>query len=115
MTQLEIRQIIHEARELCWHDWDTNRDNLGISLVPRCKKCKADSKWCENPSYTSSWADFGPMLDWAMKEEWWPDFISEYGIKDTDFHIARCFLNDKYLNPLRGSTAIAEFLKERKP
>lgn len=116
MTELEINKIIHEARGLCWHEWEPQESHWNCCGFATCKKCGVNTdreerdyqEQYQNPSHTSSWADYGPMLEWAMKEPWWYDFVEE--IYDTPkvmlFHM---------LNPLRGSTAIAEFLKGRKP
>lgn len=101
-------QIIHEARGLCWHE---SKKNQWYELyknearVP-CEKCGALAFHHNNPSYTSSWADFGPMLEEMMKKEWWDEFAYEkwYGVRVTRGDI---------LHPKAGSTAIAEFLKER--
>lgn len=118
MTELEINQIIHEAMGKCWHDFDPH---ALLSLKNRywCSKC--DSYDYPNPSYTTSWADYGPMLEWTMEQEWWPRLVIEkmrgsvYKVikKLDDEPWLNYYVPQQYLNPLRGSTAIAEFLKER--
>ena len=100
MTELEINQIIHEAMGKCWHEDDT------LTSHYRCKHCGAESMFAfiRNPSYTSSWSDYGPMLEECMKKEWWPDFIN-FGLIYESKEVIPTLLN-----PLKGSIAIAEFV-----
>ena len=109
MTNLEINQLLHEkVMGKCWHEWiysDTGR------LV--CNKCGCTPcGWLENPSYTSSWEAYGRLLEVAMMKEWWKEFA--YDLNTDDFTYADYqFKEDIVLNTLRGSTALAEFVKER--
>ena len=112
MTNFEINQTIHEVMGKCWHDADKRvGDSFIIPLQWFCTKC-GDEVGHEgvymsplHPSYTTSWADYGPMLEWAMKQEWGRKLLEGYALNG-------CV--EILLNPLRGSTAIAEFLKERR-
>ena len=101
MTELEINQLLHErVMGECWHEY----------LHGICIKCgrwsnhggMISANW--NPSYTSSWADYGRLLEVAMTKEWWNDFAY---YSNGDFKISTM------LNPLKGSTAMAEFVKAR--
>lgn len=116
MTELEINQLLHErVMGECWHEY----------LHGICIKCgrwsnhggMISANW--NPSYTSSWADYGRLLEVAMTKEWWIAFTA------SSFH---SYLQDNpgmdgvdiafwfeavLLNPLLGSTAMAEFVKAR--
>jgi len=120
MTDQEKNQIIHEAMGLCWHKWE-NPCKEGYEIISSCLKCGKSSLLHKNPDY-SKWEHYGPMLEWAMEQEWWPRLVVEWmmGSVHTIAHEieGRPWLNyhipQQYLNPLRGSTAIVEFLKERK-
>ena len=128
MTELQINQLIHEkVMGKCWHNADKRvGDSICLILHWFCTKC-GDEVGYEgvympplHPSYTSSWADYGPMLEECMKKEWFDAFLnSGYGVyEEGDNTVGLQTIRDidiYYLNPLRGSTAIAEFLKERKP
>ena len=114
MTNLEINQLLHErVVGECWHDADKRvGDSVHIPLQWFCTKC-GDEVGYEgvympplHPSYTSSWADYGRLLEVAMTKEWWDDVA--YGKA-----LWQGFKVDTILNPLRGSTAMAEFVKER--
>ena len=103
MTELQINQLLHErVMGECWHEY----------LHGICIKCgrwsnhggMISANW--NPSYTSSWADYGRLLEMAITKEWWDDVA--YGKA-----LWQGFKVDTILNPLRGSTAMAEFVKER--
>ena len=112
MTELEINKTIHEARRLCWHEWTASIE-WGS---PICRKCDKTKLFSPNPSYTSSWSDYGQALEWAMKQEWWEDFLYwSYEqinmIWDGDDEYPFVFPTE-YLNPLRGSNALAEFIVE---
>jgi hypothetical protein len=88
VTDQEINKTIHEAMGLPWF---TPADKV-VYGTPDC------------PSYTSNWADYGPLLEWAMKQEWWLDFACSLDImSDEPTEL-------KLLNPLKGSTALAEFI-----
>ena len=92
MTNLEINQLLHErVMELEWYPLPVE---TGLDWHPL---------W---PKYTSSWADYGRLLEVAMTKEWWDDVA--YGKA-----LWQGFKVDTILNPLRGSTAMAEFVKER--
>ena len=112
MNDLEINKLIHEkVMGKCWHMAD--RDAFfgkGWNLCIFCKELIQP-----NPSYTTSWADYGPMLAWAQGELWWDDFITYM----TSFFVQEPTVDDimgsvsMLLNPLRGSIAIAEFVEAR--
>ena len=59
----------------------------------------------DNPSYASRWEFYGPMLEVCMKKEWWPDFIN-FGLIYESKEVIPTLLN-----PLKGSTALAEFVE----
>lgn len=110
MTELGINRIIHEARGLCWHEWE----QIYTCGGSRCKHCQKyypvfpnaeTAQIIQDTDYTK-WEHYGPMLEWAMKKEWGRKLLEGYALNG-------CI--EILLNPRRGSTAIAEFLKERKP
>lgn len=90
-------QIIHEARGLCWHKATFQMTN--------CIKCgeNVDFQKSLNPDY-SKWEYYGPMLEWAMNQEWWERYITILSFK-SDWKML-----DVILNPTRGRDAIAEFV-----
>ena len=113
MTNLEINKLIHEkVMGKCWHDADKRvGDSFIIPLQWFCTKC-GDEVGHEgvymsplHPSYTSSWADYGPMIKECMKKEWWSDFAYEWD----DRWIG--WIREYLFNPLNGTTAIAEFVE----
>ena len=101
MTNAEINKLLHERV-------------MGERWVEEMTLCDCPS--CRNPSYTSSWEDYGRLLEVAMTKEWWPLFIAlqiydnNYGPEAEDYD---GYVPVEMLNPLRGSTAMAEFVKER--
>lgn len=113
MTELEINQIIQEkAMGGCWHEIDDNGYVLASNpMSGKCRHCRGlmTKGKPNNPSFTSSWADYGPMLEQTMKKEWWFDFLFLW-------HGSRRghTISIELLNPLKGSTALAEFLEGRK-
>lgn len=111
MNLEKINRIIHEARGYCWHEPE-ERDN-GWIVDSFCPKCCQFSVYVPTINYTTDWSDYGPMLEWAMKQVWWHDFVYMNRIVDIDYNLVRYFLSDKIFRPLYGSTAIAEFLEKR--
>ena len=68
-----------------------------------------------NPSYTSSWADYGPMLEeFKLDKERWELFLREqaekYPVDDEGEWDFPEMVSELLLNLLRGSIAIAEFV-----
>ena len=122
MTNLEINQLLHErVMGECWHIRNRTTEEQSLAHVIwrktdttqpyphlECIKCGMILDITEpiNPSYTSSWASYGRLLEVAMTKEWWDDVA--YGKA-----LWQGFKVDTILNPLRGSTAMAEFVKER--
>ena len=107
MTELQINQLIHEkVMGKCWHeDCYSEHDEDGSCWIV-CRKCwSRDISGFANPSYTSSWADYGPMIKECMKKEWWSDFAYEWD----DRWIG--WIREYLFNPLNGTTAIAEFVE----
>lgn len=100
-SEQEINKIIHKARGFRWVE--------GYVFYL-------------NPSYTSDWSAYGEALEWAQKQDWWVEFIC-FMIKDTGVDSAHEALrvltriveapnvSQDLLNPLRGSTALAEFIQ----
>ena len=102
MTNLEINQLLHErVMGECWHEIEPRDD--GNLVRDYCIKCETFGVGSSLADYTN-WPDYGPMLEVAMTKEWWNDFAY---YSNGDFKISTI------LNPLRGSTAMAEFVKER--
>ena len=108
MTNAEINKLLHErVVGQCWQEY----------LHGICIKCgrwsnhggMISANW--NPSYTSSWADYGRLLEAAMTKERWREFAYTYE-SEVDSSFGMFVLREDLLNPLRGSTAMAEFIKE---
>lgn len=60
---------------------------------------------------SSSWADYGEVLEWAHAQQWWEDVAYEtvnYGAGDYNLDF-----KEELLNPKEGSKTIAKFLKQR--
>lgn len=120
MTPDERNQIIHEAKGLCWHDFSDKRVVNGYP-EQLCSKCGQSWDWnCGTDTLDySKWEHYGPMLEWAIEQEWFDTFLNAgHGLyEEGDMSVGIQPTRDMsvfYLNPLRGSTVIAEFLKERK-
>lgn len=64
-------------------------------------------------SYTSSWSDYGQAIEWAMKQEWWDRFKTWFCCEEINKTEIWWNASNRLLNPLRGSIALAEFIKER--
>lgn len=127
MTDLEINRTIHEGMGECWHEdseglWGENPYGTG------CKRCGTDQTEYPydtpvlvnpNPSYTTSWADYGQALEWAQREIWWDTF--KIWLCGADMNLTKMWWNtnaemwwntsNRLLSPLSGSTALAEFIQ----
>lgn len=101
-----INKVIHEARGLCWHEV--------VAVEPGvlgCTKCQEkgwglDELSKVNPSYTTSWADYGPMITgWAWNQKWWGAFVryltNGHSTVDIPFWMLDCG---------RGSVALSQFI-----
>lgn len=108
MTPDERNRVLHEkVMGRCWHEFAFKHKKEGHTAP--CVKCNSFD--FPNPDY-SKWEFYGPMLEWAMKQEWWRSVAYNIDINDYE-GTAEYEFNEDFLNPLRGSTAIAEFLEER--
>ena len=101
MTSKSTNQTIHEAMGLCWHEW--SKDN--------CKKCIHCGfydfpPFTNLPDYTSDWSAWGKALEWAQEQEWWPIFLNE----QFDVYNTPMTAMSQITTPLKGSTALAEFI-----
>lgn len=119
-TELEINRLLHEkVMGKCWHEWykvipPPSDDFECPYYACMCGEIYNDTT--DNPSYTSSWTDYGPMLEVAARQEWWGWFLNWQVLKEDK---NKCLMwigliNQTLLNPLRGSTAIARFITEHK-
>ena len=118
MTELEINQLLHEkVMGKCWHTYLSQRyTSQRDEFSAPCIKCKRELYWLDgedvNPSYTSSWANYGPILEECMMKEWWDVFCDSLLPKNQRPRIGdERVIPPLMLNPLRGSTAIAEFVE----
>lgn len=111
-------QIIHEAIGLCWHEWE----QVHCCGGSKCKRCghywpvppdERTKSIIQDVDYTL-WKQYGPMLEWAMKQKWWDEFKIWHATQAFCSYRDKEFIHQSILNPLKGSTAIAEFWKERK-
>jgi hypothetical protein len=118
MTKEEANRIIHEARGLCWHEFDPilkQEGNLDYDYLT-CKHCRKHIKPSEqqNTDYLTS-EGFFACWNWAKGEAWWDDFMDTLEIY---------WLSDRNLRPFRYHMAqlvdnlvfahiLARFLKDR--
>lgn len=61
-----------------------------------------------------TWDGFGHLFDWAQDQDWWEEFIGEYGLvvcKDKDAR-SEYYLPIELLKPDKFADAIADFLQE---
>ena len=106
LTNEELDKLIHEKiMGKCWHEGE----NVGW-----CSKCK--ERWMKayqkNPSYTTSWADYGKLLEKIRNSTKWSSF--KYGSEELCRQDMSEFV-DKLVDPRRGCEAIASyFCKEER-
>ena len=101
----KTNQIIHEAMGLCWHEFD-------YVSYSKCLKCeKEEGISTLNPDYTS-WSDYGEALEWAQRQKWWRYFAYETKKGTSTRFVMSANVREDLLNPLEGSTALAEFIIE---
>lgn len=119
MTKKEINKTIHEARGLCWHEFDPiarQEGKLDYDYLT-CKHCRKHIKSTEqqNVDYHTP-EGFFACWNWAKGEEWWDDFMDALEVR---------WLCDRKLRPLRYHIAqlvdelvfapiLAKFLEDRK-
>ena len=111
MTNTQINHIIHEAKGLCWHAWVSKCPSVGCLFHGACKHCGI--KYFDNfytPDYTSDWSAYGEALEWAQMQKWWTDFAYKVRQILPTHYIMASFLQDDLLIPIKGSTALAEFI-----
>lgn len=93
----EINRTIHEARGLCWHEFEKS----GIDNMPRpldqCRNCKKfrDGNW--NPDYHTPEGLFS-----CWREKWFWDFLLQTGRSLKDM-----------IEAGTAAPALAAFLKAR--
>ena len=118
MTKKEANQTIHEARGLCWHEFDPMPRQEGkldydYQTCKHCRKHIRDSEEHNIDYHTPE--GFFACWNWAKEEEWWEDFMDTLELR---------WLSDKKLRPLRYHMAelvdhlvfasiLATFLKDR--
>ena len=129
MTNLEINQLLHErVLGLCWHEWEYYDASYSVVWEAgfNCRKC-GEEVWVDygtmplDPSYTSSWADYGRLLEKFKTLDCFGDFI-DWLIESDElnnlpldnalivvFDILTCLKCDDR----HGARIIAEFVKER--
>ena len=116
-TNEEADRILTEARGLCSHEW-----NIIDNKEAHCEICNV---YCTlkhlhtNPSPTTSWADYGEVIEWAKKQEWFKDFTFRLKVKCQGAWFKLPNNTDKneteiMTDPEKGSHALAEFINERK-
>lgn len=117
MTNTEINRALQEAMGGCWHEIDDNGYVLASSpMSGKCRHCRGlmTKGKPNNPFFTISWADYGKALEWAMKQEWWNEFAMDMAFTQTGAGPFEVLTRLAILNPLKGSIALAEFIKELK-
>jgi len=83
MTDQEINQYIHEAMGLCWHEYQgiclgrEREDTQGCCCEGvKCKHCGI-TYHADNPNYLLHSSDWSAMIQWAVEQEWWDEFMKE--------------------------------------
>lgn len=72
-TPAETNQIIQEAMGECLHSKLELNIGCDSDNIIQCASCK--SRYYFIPNYLEHGKPWGEMLNWAMKQEWWDDFI----------------------------------------
>jgi hypothetical protein len=112
MNDLELNKKLQEKFFGCWHEGYTFYQYEGFN---KCDKCGSPRPFF-NPSFTTSWSDYGRLLEKVMEEKKYHDFIRflAYG----DGIIGAVYTHDIYnvktavdiiTDKQKGSRAIAEF------
>jgi len=112
-------KYLTEKMGLCWHEFicqDYEDEQYVDPVTKYCKKCKRPDYdynlelklWSpinQNINF-SSWQGFGQLWEWAVRQEWWVEFVNERGVLsgmgvDDAVYIDVCFINpDKFANAL---------------
>lgn len=102
---VERDKFLTEAMGECWHEVLRPMDT-----IPHCKKCGIrlflDTQ--DNSDF-STWPGFGKLWEWAMQQEWFPEWIG--WAKGPGYAIA--YLDIDLLHPDRFADALYNFLKEQ--
>lgn len=116
MEQETTNRIIRKARGKCWHE-----EGFHYPYRVSCKNCgDYEVNWDNpNPDY-SQWPHYGPMLEWAKVQGWWPDFVKtllqpphSYDVVIKEWNITGKVMGfEVLLNPNQGSLAIASYIEE---
>lgn len=109
MTNNEADRIVTEAMGECWHIRDTHYARFV------CTKCGSTEEDNPNlsfrPSPSTSWDDYGKVLEWAQEAIWFKDFTKWAWIQLTDYWVEGA-LPFYYANPSKFTLALAEFILE---
>ncbi len=102
----EANIILHEAMGFCWHEW----------VLSKCQKClKLQSEYKQAPTrayYVANWSNYGIVLEWAIKQEWWWDF--KYWALEQAFAVLESDIDSIVFDCFNGPHAIAAFIKEQR-
>lgn len=105
----EVSKFLSEAMGECWHE--SNRqpnDRAGFPATCSCghRPMKApvmgEKSHCQNNDF-STWIGFGKLWNWGTHQEWWIDFVTEYGFME--------FI--EYIDPDKLANAIYEYLQNK--
>lgn len=135
MTPQQADKIIVEAMGKCWHEFNKvmpKYDNLiGCFKCDEythkyeeligyendtCVECGRPSP-INYPSPSSSWSDYGEVLEWSQKQDWFPMFLAQKEFHKNEIAFEVGYFNDvitkkTMLDNKRGSLALAEFIQQ---
>ena len=76
MTNEKRDQYLTEQMGGCWHKWPTITQDLPSDKT-LCKKCGLpayNGLFFEINNNFSTWAGFGKLWEWVIKQEWFDEF-----------------------------------------
>ena len=116
MTDEDINKFLHEKiMGECWHDKPVRAAYTGVNIVvcPKCDKRFSILTKNHHPSYATSWADYGKLLEKVRQHADWEYFVEKLfcyqWLKDGNFATCTHEAVGILFDPVTGSAAIAEY------
>lgn len=98
----------------CWHVWEfSHAEYLIRGNGNQCKKCSKLQIVEDNPDLHTA-PGFFELLEWAKEQEWWDEFLYEYG--DVSIPEDEVFISCLWIEAINYYTfpgKVVEFLEER--
>lgn len=113
---IERDKFLTEVMGLCWHEPRYKkriRDSYDGILNDEdwCPKCKQIYRDLNHFNF-STWESFGMLWEWAVKKEWWKNFLDKITKVDKYDTLLRWSIITDVIFPDKFADAVYEFLKE---